>query len=154
MTLTEAAKAGITRVRGRDWCSDNSYVRIILRDDGSPFNVTQLFDRAIQQEWLDPTPMLVGIERWGHVDFVEYTGLFDPADKTNPLRYDELGGNLRKNRHKSPNKRCTDNEITTLTEYHLQELLEVEYLKNAELTAQIAALQAQIHDLLREATPT
>lgn len=80
MTLTEAAKAGISRIRRPMWADEKAYARIDLVGDGKLGPWLHLYDRGAQTAIGQPTPQDVMCIGDTTDDYVEYTGEIDPAD--------------------------------------------------------------------------
>lgn len=86
MTIAEATKRGIRRLRCPNWVNPEAYIRIdILQDKGKNCHGPwmRLFDRVTQERIGEPTPQTVLITIGNTLeadDIVEYTGPRDPAD--------------------------------------------------------------------------
>lgn len=79
MTLNEAAKNGINRVRRSMWANPKAYARIDLVSGGmGPW--LHLYDRSSQEVIGEPTPQTVLNIGDASDDYEEYKGEIDPAD--------------------------------------------------------------------------
>ena len=80
MKLSEAAKAGIRRVRKAIWASPGAYLRIDIMPDGSHGPWLRLYDRPNQEAIEEPTPQQFLHLGDSDCDYEEYTGPKDTAD--------------------------------------------------------------------------
>ena len=80
MTLAEAAKAGISRIRRPMWADEKAYARIDLVGDGMMGPWLHLYDRGAQSAIGEPTPQDVIAIGDTTEDYVEYKGEIDTAD--------------------------------------------------------------------------
>lgn len=80
MTLAEAAKAGISRVRRPVWAIDTCYAKIDIFDGGTMGPWLHLYDRGMQNALGLPTPQDVLCVGDSTDDYVEYTNEIDPED--------------------------------------------------------------------------
>lgn len=81
MTISEAAKAGIRRLRRPRWADPVAYVRLDLVGEGNRGPWMNLYDRATQNVCGVSTPQKVfSFESRLISDYVEYTGERDVED--------------------------------------------------------------------------
>lgn len=81
MTLSEAAKRGITRLRLPWWANENAYVRIDIVGNGQAGVWLHLYDRAAQEAIGEPTPQSVLCIGDSTVDYEAYQGKLDREDQ-------------------------------------------------------------------------
>lgn len=81
MTLTEAAIAGISRIRRPIWRNTNVYVKLDLIENGSMGPWVHLYDRTMQQFFDAPTPQTMLAINDTTSDYEEYKGQLDKEDK-------------------------------------------------------------------------
>jgi hypothetical protein len=79
MTLSEAAKRGISRLRKPVWADEKTYLKIDCLARGKRGPWVHLYSHAEQNANGAPTPQSV-LGGDGNDDYEEYTGLLDPAD--------------------------------------------------------------------------
>lgn len=80
MTLSEAAKAGICRVRRPMWADEKTYARLDLVGDGRMGPWLHLYSRAEQSAIGEPTPQEIMCVGDTTDDYEEYTGETDSDD--------------------------------------------------------------------------
>jgi len=81
MTLNEAARNGIARVRKEVWISPTGYLKIDLFPEGNGYGPwAHLYDRGVQEVLGESTPQDILSFQIMDTDFVPYYGELDAGD--------------------------------------------------------------------------
>ena len=81
MTLGDAAKKGIARVRLPIWANKNAYMKIDLVGGGRLGPWGKLYERGTQEAIGEPTPQILSVIGDTSDGYEEYTGELDADDK-------------------------------------------------------------------------
>ncbi len=81
MTITDAIRSGIKRIRRPNWANPNAYVCLTLLPDGMAGPWSYLFDRPCQEAINCPTPQELMILGDTTDDYEEYVGSLDEEDQ-------------------------------------------------------------------------
>jgi hypothetical protein len=79
MTLADAARQDISRIRLPIWAVPTAYVKLSL-SEGRYAWWALLFERRTQEAIGEFTPQQLAIVFWDSPDWEPYTGALDPAD--------------------------------------------------------------------------
>lgn len=85
MTLLEAVKAGIIRVRRSVWLDPHEYLKIGYDAQVGLYQICHLYARDSQKHTGDPTPLIVNADDYWEDDYEEYKGVRDKDDTGDPL---------------------------------------------------------------------
>jgi hypothetical protein len=80
MTLLEAVKAGIIRVRRKTWITPTAYLKLGYDAQVGLYPVAHLYEREAQKSIGEPTPQVVNSDDYWEDDYEEYKGLRDNHD--------------------------------------------------------------------------
>ena len=82
MTLNEAARLGIARMRKEVWVSKTGYIKIDLMPEGNGYGPwAHLYDRGIQEILKTGTPQDILTLQIHDTDFLPYYGENDHEDR-------------------------------------------------------------------------
>jgi len=85
MTLLEAVKAGIIRVRRKTWITPTAYLKLGYDAQVGLYPVAHLYERETQKSIGEPTPQVVNSHDYWDDDYEEYKGVRDKDDTGDPL---------------------------------------------------------------------
>jgi hypothetical protein len=80
MTLLEAVKAGIIRVRRKTWITPSAYLKLMYDAQVGLYPVAHLYERESQKSIGEPTPQVVFVRDYYQKDYEEYKGIRDKHD--------------------------------------------------------------------------
>jgi hypothetical protein len=80
MTLLEAVKAGIIRVRRKTWLDSSGYLKLGYSAQVGLYPTCYFYARGRQKSFGEPTPQVVNSDDYWEDDYEEYKGIRDKYD--------------------------------------------------------------------------